>query len=43
VIAVTETPKTESMWLRSRILEAGRLVAEVTLNQAFLKASSPLY
>ena len=43
VIAVTETPKTESMWLRSRILGAGRLVAEVTLNQAFLKASSPLY
>lgn len=43
IIALTETPKTESMWLRSRIFSGETLVAEMTLNQAFLKASSPLY
>jgi len=43
IIALTETPKTESMWLRSRVYLGDRLVAEMTLDQAFLKASSPLY
>ncbi len=43
IIALTETPKTESMWLRSRLSRGGVLLAEMTLNQAFLKASSPLY
>lgn len=43
IIALTETPKTESMWLRSRVYLGDGLVAEMTLNQAFLKASSPLY
>jgi hypothetical protein len=43
IIALTETPKTESMWLRSRVFSGDLLVAEMVLNQAFLKASSPLY
>ncbi|MFM7453349.1 MAG: hypothetical protein ACKO1V_05230 [Cyanobium sp.] len=43
IIALTETPKTESMWLRSRLFRDDSLIAEMTLNQAFLKASSPLY
>jgi hypothetical protein len=43
IIALTESPKTESMWLRSRLLSGEYLVAEMVLNQAFLKASSPLY
>ncbi len=43
IIALTETPRTESMWIRSRLMREGVPVAEMTLNQAFLKASSPLY
>lgn len=45
VIALSATPKTESMWIRSRLFLPGKgtLVAEMDLNQAFLKASSPLY
>jgi len=43
IIALTETPRTESMWIRSCLMREGILVAEMTLNQAFLKASSPLY
>lgn len=45
VIALSATPKTESMWIRSRLFRPGGVapVAEMDLNQAFLKASSPLY
>lgn len=45
VIAVSATPKTESMWIRSRLFIPGVAspVAEMDLNQAFLKASSSLY
>jgi hypothetical protein len=43
LIALTETPRTECMWIRSRLTREGVVVAEATLNQAFLKASSPLY
>jgi hypothetical protein len=45
VIALSATPKTESMWIRSRLFlpGGGAPVAEMDLNQAFLKASSPLY
>jgi hypothetical protein len=43
LIALTETPRTECMWIRSRLTCEGVVIAEMTLNQAFLKASSPLY
>jgi len=45
VIALSATPKTESMWIRSRLYLPGESapVAEMDLNQAFLKLSSPLY
>ena len=45
VIALSATPKTESMWIRSRLFLNGEVapVAEMDLNQAFLKASSQLY
>ena len=43
IVALTETPKTESMWLHSRLLLGEDTIAEMLLNQAFLKASSPLY
>jgi hypothetical protein len=45
VIALSATPKTESMWIRSRLFlpGGGAPVAEMDLNQAFLKASSPRY
>ena len=45
VIALSATPKTESIWIRSRLFMPGGMapVAEMDLNQAFLKMSSPLY
>jgi hypothetical protein len=45
ILHLSETPKTESMWIRTKIREraTSRLCAEMLLNQAFLKASSELY
>ncbi|WP_198534151.1 hypothetical protein [Aquidulcibacter paucihalophilus] len=45
IVHLSETPKTESMWIRTMVREkaTSRLCAEMLLNQAFLKASSELY
>ena len=45
LVALTETPKTECYWVRSKLFEvkSDRVLAQALLNQAMLKASSPLY
>ncbi len=45
LVALTQTPKTECYWVRSRLFEvdSDRILAQTLLNQAMLKASSPLY
>lgn len=45
IVGLSETPRTESVWIRTRICDGvtGRPKADMLLNQAFLKASSPLY
>lgn len=45
VTALSETPKTECVWIESRLYDPGtqRLRATMLLNQAFLKSSSDLY
>lgn len=45
IVRLSESHKTESMWIRTKIREKStkRLCAEMLLNQGFLKASSELY
>jgi hypothetical protein len=45
IVALSETPRTESVWILTRIRDAStdQLKGEMLLNQAFLKASSSLY
>ncbi len=45
ITALSETPKTECVWIESRLYDpgTGRLRATMLLNQAYLKASSDLY
>lgn len=45
VIALSESPRTESAWIRTRALdgETGALVAEMILNHAVMKASYAAY
>lgn len=45
IIALSESKRTESVWVRTRVLDAdtGKLVAEMVLNQATLKASYANY
>jgi hypothetical protein len=45
IIALSESARTESVWIRTRVFEAGsrEAVAEMILNGAVMKASYPAY
>jgi hypothetical protein len=45
IVALSESPRTESAWIRTRVLDGdtGALVAEMTLNHAVMKASYAAY
>jgi hypothetical protein len=45
IVALSESARTESVWVRTRILdgESGALVGEMVLNSATLKASYAAY
>lgn len=45
IVALSESARTESVWVRTRVYEAGSraLVAEMILNGAVMKASYPAY
>ncbi len=45
IVALSESARTESVWIRTRVYEAGsrKLVAEMILNGATMKASYPHY
>ena len=45
IIALSESARTESTWMRTRVFDGvdRRLVAEMTLNSAVLKASYAAY
>jgi hypothetical protein len=45
VIALSESPRTESVWIRTRVIdgETGALAAEMILNSAVMKASYAAY
>jgi len=43
IIALSESKRTESMWVRTRVYDAGELVAEMILNSATLKGSYAKY
>ncbi|HZF85521.1 MAG TPA: hypothetical protein VE084_18565, partial [Burkholderiaceae bacterium] len=45
IVALSESARTESVWVRTKVYEAGsrKLVAEMILNGATMKASYPHY
>jgi hypothetical protein len=43
IIALSESKRTESMWVRTRVFDAGELAAEMILNSATLKGSYAKY